>query len=192
VNGVNFQAFPTTGGNGGPALSGGVTFATSGAGGVFESNTGGASPNAPFSNLPAGYQTILSSYTVPLFGPVTLTMSGLTLGGQYQFEFWSNNSNDMFSYGITAAAGNSVTLASNNGHANGGLGEWVLGSFTADAATQSISFVGDGDGGFLNAFQLRQAAAGVPDAGATLMLLGLSLGGIAVLRWRTGVCSITN
>ena len=182
VNGVNFQSFAAPGGVG---MSGNFSM-TSGGFGVFNSNTSGASANAPFTTLTSQYQTLLSSYVTPLFGPVTLTMSGLMIGKQYQFEFWSNLSSQMFGYQITATGGiNAVSLSSNTGSADGGLGQFVTGTFTADALTQDVSFLGDGDGGFLNAFQLRQlGASGVPETGSTFGLLAGALVGVAVLRWK--------
>jgi hypothetical protein len=179
VNGVTFASFAAPGGNG----TSGIFTMTAG-GGVFQSNTGAASPNPPFSSLDPNYQTLLSSYVVPLFSAVTLTMTGLTVGLQYQFQFWSNLSSQMFGYQITATAGNSVTLSSNVDRADGGLGQWVIGTFTADAALQSIDFIGDGDGGFLNGFQLRVAPsrASVPESGSTLALLGVALSGLLIAQ----------
>ena len=179
VNGVTFQSFAAPGGNG---MSGNFTM-TPGGGGVFNSNTAGGSTMPPFINLSPQYQTLLSSYVVPLFSPVTLTISGLTVGGQYQFEFWSNKSSDMFGYQITATGGNnSISLGSNTGGAVGGLGQFVVGSFTADAVTQNISFIGDGDGGFLNAFQLRQIP--VPEPRLGIPTLVLVFGGLVYISRR--------
>lgn len=180
VNGVTFQSFATTGGSG---ASG--NFTTVGSGFVGQTNTSGGSTAAPFSNLSAAYQVLLQSYSTPFAGVITMTLAGLTIGAQYEFQCWSNLSSDRFSYQLTATAGNSVMLGSNDGHAQGGLGEWVLGSFTADGATQTITFAGDGDGGFLNAFQLRQIPATtntVPDTGSTLVLLGCAMSLLAFAR----------
>jgi hypothetical protein len=179
VNGVTFQSFATTGGNGSSG-----NFTTVGSGFVGQSNTSGGSASAPFSALPAVYQTLLQSYSTPFGGMITMTISGLTIGAQYQFQLWSNLSSDSFNYQLTATAGNSVTLDSNSARAAGGLGQWVIGSFTADATAQTITFAGDGDGGALNAFQLRQLqpTQGVPDTGSTLAFLGLAMSGMAVAR----------
>lgn len=176
VNGVTFQSFPAPGGNGSSG-----NFTMTGGGGVFQSNTGGGSTMPPFSNLSPQYQTLLSSYVIPLFGPATLTISGLMVGGSYEFQFWSNNSSDMFSYQITATGGsNSVSLASNGKSMEGGRGQFVLGSFAADATTQSISFIGDGDGGFLNGVQLRA----VPEPATGGLLLMSVLMGLVYLNRR--------
>jgi hypothetical protein len=172
VNGITFQSFAAPGGNG---SSGNFTM-TPGGGGVFNSNTDGGSNMPPFSNLSAGYQTLLSSYVTPLFSQVTLTISGLVVGKLYEFEFWSNLSSQTSGYQIKATGGNSsVTLSSNTGHAEGGLGQFVRGTFTADAATQNISFLGDGDGGFLNSFELRL----IPEPKTTVLLVvALVCGGL--------------
>lgn len=181
VNGVAFQSFATTGGTGSFG-----NFITIGSGFIGQSNTDGGSSAAPFSTLPAAYQTLLQSYSVPFAGTITMTIAGLTIGAQYQFQCWSNVSSDMFSHGLTATARNSITLFSNDDHAQGGLGEWVIGTFTADAATQSITFEGDGDGGVLNAFQLRRlgATSAVPETGGTMALLGCALVGLFVAQRR--------
>ena len=170
VNGVVFQSFAAPGGTG---MSGNFTM-TPGGGGVFNSNTAGGSTMPPFSNLSPEYQTLLSSYVTPVFSPVTLTISGLMIGTQYQFQFWSNLSSQRFGYQITATGGsNSITLSCNTGGAEGGLGQFVSGFFTADATNQNISFLGDGDGGFLNAFQLRQ----IPEPKTSLLLVAALVGG---------------
>ena len=64
----------------------------------------------------------------------TLTMSGLTAGHQYQFEWWNNTSTGTLLTDTTAVAGNSVTLLSNTTFSVGGLGQFAVGTFTADGA----------------------------------------------------------
>ena len=178
VNGVTFQSFSTNNGNGSSG-----NFTTVGSGFIGQTNTGHGSANAPFSTLPAAYQTLLQSASVPFGGAITLTISGLIAGMQYQFQWWANDSSTEFGR-TTATAGNSVGLNHNTG-SEGGLGEWVIGSFTADAATQSITFEGDGDFGSVNAFQLRLIApptTGVPETGSSIALLGLAMSGMAFAR----------
>ena len=178
VNGVTFQSFSTAGGNGSSG-----NFTAVGSGGVGETNTGHGSANPPFSALPAAYQTLLQSASIPFGGSIALTISGLIVGMQYEFQWWANDSS--FSSGNTKAiAGNTVEL-DHNTSSEGGLGEWVIGTFTADAATQTITFAGDGDFGSFNAFQLRnvtQTPTGVPEGGSTLMLLAAALGALGFAR----------
>ena len=89
----------------------------------------------------------------------------------------------MFVYQITATSRELRLTESNVDGADGGLGQWVTGTFTADAAFQNINFIGDGDGGFLNGFQLRLAQNGVsvPESGSTLALLGVALSGLLIV-----------
>ncbi len=180
VNGVPFQSFAAPGGNG---TVGNFTLASSG--GTFASNVDSGSSSAPFSTLTAQYQALLMSHVVGVSGTLNLIMSGLIAGVQYQFQLWVNQSSDQFSYDNKLTTGTtSVTLYSNDDHAVGGLGEYVLGSFTADSATQNISFSWE-EVGYINGFQLRQIPSGpasVPETGSTLALLAFALSGLALLR----------
>jgi hypothetical protein len=178
VNGVLFQSFAAPGGNGT------VGNFTTTSGFSFASNTGAGSPNPPFTALSAPYQSLLES-RVAVLSSLTLTISGLMIGTQYEFQFWTSNSSDDNSYDTTATAGTSVTVFSNQQGVEGGLGQFAIGSFTADAATQMIDFSGV-EVAFLNAFQLREIPAGngVPESGSTLALLGLVATGLAFVQRR--------
>ena len=108
---------------------------------------------APFSDLTPAYQTLLQSgsYTTGLFPPpeITLTLSGLSVNTQYQFQWWANQSS-FFSFDPTpppgipttsATAGGTVSL-DRTGFAPGSLGQFAIGTFTADATSQVIKFNG--------------------------------------------------
>jgi hypothetical protein len=181
VNGVNFQSFAVPNNSNGGTVG---NFTISSANQLFSDNSSHGSAQAPFSGLSSGYQTMLGSGIASIFSSgFSLTMTGLTVGMQYQFQWWANNSSDSNNYPTTATAGNSVQLDSNAGHADGGLGQFALGTFTADSATQVINFT-ISEVGFLNAFQLRelQGSFGVPEGGDTLGLLALACGGLVILH----------
>ena len=183
VNGVNFQSFAVSPGGGTVG-----NFAITPAGVLSFGNTAFGSAAPPFSTLSPEYQTLLAAATSS-GSPFTLTISGLIVGMQYEFQWWANLSRaDSLPFGQhSATAGNPVTLSDNVSMTEGGLGQFAIGAFTADAATQSIIFSGPSFG-LLNGFQLRQTGpAGVPENGSTLVLFALALGALALVRCRRTV-----
>lgn len=156
VNGVTFVAFPVTGGST-SATMGNFSFTESPGILVAPTNLGSASP--PFSNLSANYQTLLSSaISTSDNNSLTLAISGLIVGQTYQFQWWLNaSSNFTLGYNTTASSPNPVTLDSNTTDANGGLGQFVSGTFFCGSANQFITFTGiDGNNApTVNAFELR-------------------------------------
>ena len=175
VNGVTFTGLNLTGATN--VTSGIFTF-TSATPASASDAVGSA--NAPFSSLSAPYRALLSS-RVSSFGTFTLSMSGLATGATYQFEWWSNDSTGPISGPTTATAGNSVAIARNtNIGAPGGIGQFALGTFVADATgTQAIDFGTQGPSN-VNGVQLRQfaPATAVPEPGSALAGL-LALGACA-------------
>jgi MYXO-CTERM domain-containing protein len=146
-------------------------------------NTLGSSSSF-FTNLSLDYQHLLSSAEVG--GGFTLTISNLTVGHKYEFEWWSNASHFIDSFGTTASdsAGNSVTLQSNTNAAQAtvGLGQFAVGKFTADATTETITF---GGAAFVNGVQLRDetSATSTPQP-ASLTLLATGALGLLGYGWR--------
>jgi hypothetical protein len=168
LNSVNFQGFAVPDNSSG-ATSGNFAMSTSTA--FQSSNNAGGGANPPFSALSAQYQTLLGAVTLNSGGqPFTLTISGLTVGAQYAFQWWTDFSGGDANEFTTATAGDSVTLQSNTSSAVGGVGQFAIGTFTADAATQSITFGSNVSHAILNGFQLREIA--VPE-GSTLLLVAL-------------------
>lgn len=157
INGVLFSPFVVTGT---PTTVGSTTFSTNGGfGGV---NTAFGDPASPFSSLSASYQTLLAS---AVFGNAadtqTLTLNGLNSGQSYQFQWWVNDSRASSGSGrqTIASASNSVSLEHNFQNADGGEGQFVIGTFTASGTSQVISFTatatGIGASPQVNGFQLR-------------------------------------
>ncbi len=153
VNGVNFDAFAVPSGSIYSFTSGNTTVSKTT--GLLFSGLGSGATVAPFSSLGNAYQTILGQ-VVRTDGNMTLTLNSLTVGNTYELQLWTNTSNPTNSNGFTATAGNSVVLDSNTTNASGGVGQFVLGSFTADATSQTISFTANVAGLVdFTAFQLR-------------------------------------
>lgn len=173
INGVNFAVFGVTS-NTVSSLTVGSTTITSSSGSLF-SGLGNGSASTPFSSLSTSYQTLLGQF-VRTGGNMTLTLNSLTVGYTYQLEIWTNRSNTANAQGFTATAGNSVVLDSNTTDAIGGVGQFVLGSFTADATSQAITFTPNGAGLVdFSAFQLRTTAVPEPSAIALLIAGGVGL-----------------
>jgi alpha-L-fucosidase len=142
VNGVNFTA-PGTG----VTLSGFD-------GGTYAGFVGGT--GAPATNLAAAYAGILQGAPYSAGATAcTVALNNLTVGLQYQVQLWVNDSRG---YGSSrnetvTSGGNTVTLAYNAGSV-GSLGEYAIGTFTADSPTQVITLIGNASTQ-INALQLR-------------------------------------
>ena len=147
-------------GNGGPDSVNGVNFsaASTGGGGTDITIGGGAPPlfAGPYfggpPSLSTAYTPILLGglFTASPFGFYSLNLNNLTIGTEYTVQVWSKS----------PYAGQHITLdgAANDLLSHNGTGQHMTGTFTADAATQTITVgpgVGDGTGGPLNAVQLR-------------------------------------
>ena len=177
VNGVTFDPF------GIPSLAPSVTignFTLANANGLrgFATNV----PVPPFSSLSAPYQSLLRSYgSTNNGGSMTLTMFGLTVSQSYVFQWWANIDTFGAENQTTATAGNAITLDVNTSNSNGGLGQFAIGTFIADATgSQSITFSGSSNfGPTLDGFQLRV----VPEP-STFAMLGLGLPALLAFRRR--------
>ena len=166
---ANYTAFTVTSGN--------YNF-TENVGLLVSYSTLGSSA-LPYSSLAPEYQSLLSSGgSADQALTLTLTMSGLTVGADYLFQCWVNNAGFINSvngqpFSTTATAGSSVFIDDNTSNANGGVGRFATGIFTADSAQQTIDFNGASfNDPLINAFQLRLAAP-VPEP-STWALFGIS------------------
>jgi PEP-CTERM motif len=161
VNGVTFTGIALSGTT---VTSGNFTFTQTGG---WNSNNI-TSANAPFSTLSPSYQNLLSWIAGDFTNPATITIGGLTVGAKYEFEWWSNDSNGFQSL-TTATAVNSVTLTTNTTGVNGGVGQFDIGTFTADTSSEAVTFSSSLQD-IMSGFELRQTAAAVPEPGSLLVL----------------------
>ena len=150
--------------------------------GAFANTTAGST----FDMLSDGYQAVLQSGNfggnTGADGAATLTLGNLTPGTNYEVQFFVNDSRSRTDFDLRSLliSGTDISLEYNvggNGQ-NDGLGQFAVGTFTADAATQEIGFTSQRRQ--LNAIQLRSVSA-VPEPGS-LAILGL--GSLLIIRRR--------
>jgi hypothetical protein len=140
------------------------------------------SASSPFAGLSSNYQTLLSSaVSSDDNNAISLTINGLTLGQHYEFQWWLNASQTTGGFRTTASAPLPVSMDDNTSNAIGGVGQTVVGTFTAASISETITFVGtDGtQAPTINAFQLRA----VPEPSSLgLFVIGAAFATIACRR----------
>jgi hypothetical protein len=119
------------------------------------------------------YNAALTSgrYTDP--GAGTVTMGALIVGQQYRVQIWNvdTRSAPLNNRDRTYTNGTSVVL---NTGGDAGKPQWAIGTFVADATTETITMSGNGSyGAQLNLIQTR--AVPEPASAGLLALAGLSL-----------------
>jgi autotransporter-associated beta strand protein len=138
VNGVPFTA--TTG----TAVVGGGDVTLSG----FSAANASAftSTIAPFNNLSTAYKAGLvgAVFNSAANTSGTVTLNNLTVGRKYQLEVWAGdprtgNTTNRAEWIYDGIGGATNLLKFNMTATNGGLGQWTLGSFTADSSSQAFT-----------------------------------------------------
>lgn len=158
INGVPFTSTTVSAGTG-PFLVGSHSVEqTAPIAGVIYTTGSFTSTTAPFANLSPALRSVLSGAVLRNVSvPKLLTLNGLTPGSRYRVQFWVNQSafNIPPSTTVTLTSGTtSVGLRANTAGNVGGLGQFVIGTFTADGTTQAIT-----SSNLINAFQLRAEEA---------------------------------
>ena len=181
VNGVAFTGLDISGGS---ATSGDFSLSL-GYGGSTANTSGGS--NAPFSALSTSYQDMLSSAAQ---GALTITMSGLTVGNNYMFQWWTDDSAAPASEAYDGDDGTYTLMTNPHGsYAPGELGQFVTDTFIADGSTQTIVLSAPPHGGTaeINAFQLRAASpvdVATPEPSSLVLMAFGALGLLATFRVR--------
>ena len=186
VNGVAFSPFAVNSGGGAVSNVTVGNFNLSTADVFLSDNTLYGSGSNPFASLSSSYQTLLRSATEVsnlVIDPATfnLTLSGLTMGTQYKFQWFASASGPGTAL-HASSAGSSITLSDNTTNLEGGLGQYAIGTFTADAASQVINFSSAGGANptaLINGFQLRDFGPVPEPTGVATAMLCM---GVAALR----------
>jgi hypothetical protein len=170
INGVTFLPF---------ALNGGSNSVTVGNATLSAPNPINAAATTTFQALSASYLDLLTSAaTLQADSVFTLEITGLTIGQTYEFQTWVNNSNRQngpnFLFPTEVSDGvNTVTLYAGDDGTTRNIppvpGQYVIGTFTASAVSQQVTYVNGEIDGWVNGFQLRQLGApAVPEPGTAL------------------------
>ncbi len=127
----------------------------------------GSMTGTPWSSLNTNYQSVLQGGVYASSNvTMTVTLNNLTVGHPYQLQIWvcdnragASNRTET----VTSSGGNTLTLDYNNTSANGGVGQFAIGTFTADGTTQAFTLTGAqpaaGNSAQLNAIQVRDQSA---------------------------------
>jgi hypothetical protein len=113
--------------------------------------------------------------------PTSFTISGLTVGETYSIQYWANDSrSNGVNRAMTLTGSAPVTLIPNTTNVGGGVGQYVLGQFVADAATQSFAAAPSVQNfAYANALQIRL----VPEPSTIAIVIG-AVGSVAGWRLR--------
>jgi hypothetical protein len=184
VNGVLFKAFSVSGTS---TTVGDITLA----GPELHQSTyiPPATTTSPYVDLPLEYRNILSPFAFTDGQSQQATVSGLTIGDTYAIQFWVQDPRGVGG-GLRTVTVGSQTLDVNTTDADGGLGQWVLGEFIADATTQSFNLAPGGlqQATYANAMQVRivPEPSAVPeiDPNSLGSVLAFVLGSLGLLERR--------
>ncbi len=112
-----------------------------------------------------------------------LTFNNLTIGQDYQVQFWANDSRNISGvFGRTTTVqdgdgGSVVTLLQNSSGIGSNLGQYALGDFTATATSQVLNLGGSAGPG-ITAVQLRSVTAVPEPSSLALIAIGLGFAGV--------------
>ena len=149
VNGVTFGAF--TGNVSGDTMS-------------FPNQDGGfgaGAPESPYGSLSTEYQNLLyyGAWAYPS-ATASFTLNGLTIGDSYQVQVFANDSRSAGFGRSMALTGSSTVLDYNTTEAVGGVGQFAIGTFTANSTSQMLGFSSSTETPQLNGLSLRVTAYG--------------------------------
>jgi hypothetical protein len=134
-------------------------------------------------NSDPGWASIVNTFEWEAGSNVSATsfLSGLTVGSQYQLQLFAARNDNCCSrtHSYGDGAGNVSASYADNSYTS------VVGTFTADAATQTVQFFDSSRNPYLNAYVLRDLTAPIPEPGTwALMLAGLAGVGARARRRR--------
>ncbi len=143
---------------------------------------GDGGPGTQYGDLSTAYRNLL--YYGAWASPSTtesFTLNNLTIGYSYQVQIFANDSRTAGFGRSMALTGSSTVLDYNTTEAVGGVGQFAIGTFTANSTSQVLGFSSPTDTPQLNGLSLRVTAVPEP---STWAMLSLGLMSILALRRR--------
>jgi hypothetical protein len=137
-------------------------------------NTAFDSSEEPYNSLSESYKTLLNSaiFGVNNGSALTLTLGNLTPTQEYQIQIWVNDPRGGAVSSRFTTITDGPTLEYSATEDSGSAGQFVIGSFIADATTQTFTITAGIDSGTssnqINALQLRA----IPEPSSTVLLVG--------------------
>jgi len=127
--------------------------------------SGFGSAAAPFADLSTAYNKILNGGAYSGASACTITLNTLTSGHSYLVQIWVDDSRGCCGQNrtetVTSTGGNTVALSYNLPGGEGGVGQYVIGSFVASGTSQAFTLTGNASTQ-INALQVRDTtSAGV-------------------------------
>ena len=169
VNGVTFSPVTSTGGSGSLTVSGADNFYNG------YSGTGGS--GAAFNGLDSSYQSLLTNGLYKnAAAPMGFTQSNLTAGERYQVQYFVDDSRALAANrneSVSSSGGNAQTLNYNSSGAEGGVGQYVNGTFTATIGGKVTMTATGNESTQINGLQYRDLGnAGAPITFGTPIAIG--------------------
>lgn len=116
----------------------------------------------PTGSLSSDYQAVLSGGDWVDDGSATVTLSKLIAGHTYAVQIWVNDSRAASNrFETVTSRSNGVKLEHNSTDTVGGVGQYTIATFTADATTSTFTLKGNASSQ-LNAIQLRDVTGYSP------------------------------
>lgn len=169
VNGVTFNLVGP-GGGGNVVITGGTGYNFNGTYGT------------PFSGLSTGFQTVLRQNDFHDPGNLGVTLNSLTPGHNYQFQLFvsdprgATGRQDYIDDGLGHTSANIAFNTSSGAAGNGGLGQFINGTFTAVGSSEGFTVLpvtGSGGVSQINGFQLRDITPTPEPSQAAVFGLGI-------------------
>ena len=173
VNGVTFGSF--TGNASGDTMS----FPNQ------DPGFGAGAPESPYGSLSTEYQNLLyyGAWAFPS-ATASFTLNSLIAGYEYQVQIFANDSRVEGFGRSMALTGSSTVLDYNTTEAVGGVGQFAIGTFTADSISQELFFSSPTETPQLNGLSLRVTAVPEPTSLSMIAFGAIAIAGHALLRRR--------